>query len=252
MKRNIFIYLLLLAYCCHVNAANYSARMTKANKLYSEEHYQEADSLYQLVANQEGVSAALYYNLGNAKYKQGETAAAILNYERALKLDPNNEDILFNLEMAKQQTTDKIETLDNFFLSEWNKNIQNTFSSNGWARISILSFILSLICISLYFFMKVTSIRKAAFFSGIFTILFCIVGFVYAKRQKTAQTTHDTAIIFAPSVTGKGSPDASGTDLFLLHEGTKVKIKSQLNGWVEIQIADGNVGWIPETDIEVI
>ncbi|MBP5423216.1 MAG: tetratricopeptide repeat protein [Paludibacteraceae bacterium] len=249
MKRIFIFFLSILPIICF---ASESKRFAEANDLYSLGKFKEADSLYQVVLQEEGSSAALYYNLGNAKYKQGEIAPAILNYERALKLDPNNEDILFNLEMAKQQTTDKIEQLDNFFISDWNKSIQNTFSSDGWAKLSIFCFIFTLICVSIYFFGKIGWLRKASFFTSIFTILMCIISFHYAKNQKNILISHDYAIIFAPSVTGKGSPDNGGTDLFLLHEGTKVKIKSKLNGWVEIQIADGNVGWIPEKCIEII
>lgn len=106
MKRNILVTLLLLFSIFSYSAESF--RISEANNLYTQENYKAADSLYQMILEEEGVSAALYYNLGNAKYKQGEIAPAILNYERALKLDPNNEDILFNLEMAKLQTKDKI------------------------------------------------------------------------------------------------------------------------------------------------
>lgn len=253
-KYKIVSFIFLLAAFFHANyaLATDSKRLIEANKLYTVEKYSQADSLYQLVLQEEGVSSATYYNLGNAKYKQGDFASAILNYEKALKLDPNNEDIRFNLEMAQAQTTDKIEELDKFFLSEWNKSIQTLFSSNSWSRISIFCFLLTLTLVALYFFAKIIVIRKISFIGSILTLFLCIVAFVYAKQQKDLQLSHDTAIIFAPSITGKGSPDASGTDLFLLHEGTKVKIKSKLNGWIEIQIADGNVGWIPENALEII
>lgn len=251
MKRNIIL-LILCVFSTLVGYSSESKRMAEANKLYQEEKYAAADSLYQLVLQEEGISATLYYNLGNAKYKQGEIAAAILNYEKALKLDPNNDDIIFNLEMTNQQTIDKIEHLDNLFLSDWNRSVQGLFSSDGWARLSIFCFLLLLVGVSLYFFGKLIWLRKTAFFTSIAALLFCIVSIYYAKEQKDLFIAHDSAIIFTPSVTVKGSPDNGGTDLFQLHEGTKVKIKSNLNGWVEIQIADGNVGWIEEKDLQII
>ncbi len=250
MKRNILLSLLFISSLLCYSAE--SQRLIEANKLYQQENYKAADSLYQLVLNEEGVSAALYYNLGNAKYKQGEIAPAILNYERALKLDPNNEDVLFNLEMAKLQTKDKIDQLDNLIFTEWSKSIQNMFSSNGWAILSIIAFLITLACVALYFFGNIANGKKISFFTGIFTILICIISMYYASKQKDILEAHDSAIIFAPSVTGKGSPDKSGIDLFLLHEGTKVRVKSKLNGWVEIQIPDGNIGWIEEKDLEII
>lgn len=250
MKFRIITFILAF-FTLSLNAAE-SRRMAEANQFYTQENYRAADSLYQLVLAEEGISAAAYYNLGNAKYKLGEIAPAILNYEKALKLDPNNEDILFNLEMAQQRTTDKIEHLDKFFLEEWSKSIQRIFSSDGWAYLSIFSFILLLTGIALYFFGKNLTLRKIAFFSTFLVLFVFIISIVCAKKQKDYQMIHDTAIIFAPSVTCKGSPDAGGTDLFLLHEGTKVNVKSKLNGWVEIQMMDGNVGWIPEKDLEII
>ena len=251
MKRYL-LYIILLCTAVFSASADESKRLVEANGKYAAENYQAADSLYQLVIHEEGVSSAVYYNLGNTKYKLGEIGPAILYYERALQLDPDNEDIIFNLEMARLKTTDKIEVLDNFFVTEWNNTVKESMSSNAWAYMSIAFFLATLIGAALYFFGSIGWLRKVSFFAGIFFILLSVISFVYAASTKKDLIAHDTAIIFAPSVTGKGSPDNSGTDLFLLHEGTKVKVKSKLNGWVEIQISDGNTGWIPETALEVI
>ena len=251
MKRCLF-YIFVICSSIVASQAADSKRLVEANAKYSSENYAAADSLYQLVIQEEGVSAAVYYNLGNAKYKLGEIGPAILNYERALLLDPDNEDIKFNLEMAKLRTTDKIDELDNFLVSEWNKSVKESMSSDAWAYLSIAFFLVTLVGMALYFFGRIGWLRKTAFFAGIFTFVMCIISVLYARSTKEEQVAHDMAIIFAPSVTGKGSPDNSGTDLFLLHEGTKVKVKSRLNGWVEIQISDGNTGWIPEGALEVI
>lgn len=252
MMKRVLLHIILLCTVVFAGYANESKRLVEANSKYSAEDYHAADSLYQLVIHEEGVSSAVYYNLGNTKYKLGEIGPAILYYERALLLDPDNEDTKFNLEMAKLKTTDKIEELDNFFVAEWNNSVKESMSSNAWAYSSIVFFLITLIGAGLYFFSRIGWLRKVSFFGGIVSLLFCIICFIYAGSQKKELIAHDTAIIFAPSVTGKGAPDNSGTDLFLLHEGTKVKVKNKLNGWVEIQISDGNTGWIPETALEVI
>lgn len=226
--------------------------MKQANEAYKAGNYALADSLYTNVMLKEGTSYALYYNLGNAKYKQGEIAYAILYYEKALKIKPDYEDAKYNLDMAKSQTVDKIETMEKFVLSEWNQSIQNGTSSNGWAKWSIFAFILTLILAGLYIFSKKVLIKKIAFFSAILTLVFSIVSFGYAKAQNNATTKDESAIIIAPTVTGKSTPDESGTDLFVLHEGTKVRIKSKLGDWIEIQMEDGNTGWISSKKLEVI
>lgn len=249
--KKIFI-LLLLALSSALSYAGNSEKMKMANEAYKAEKYAQADSLYTVVLQSEGESSALYYNLGNAKYKQNDIARAILNYERALKLDPKNEDAKFNLEMAKAQTVDKIEVMDKFLLSEWNESIQSGTTSNGWAKWSIAAFILTLILCGVYMFSSKVLFKKIAFFSGIATLLFCIVAFSYAKAQHQAKTANECAIIVAPTVTGKSAPDNTGTDLFVLHEGTKVRVKSKTGDWVEIQMEDGNAGWIKAEKIEII
>ncbi len=250
MKRTI-ISLILALFCVPVFAGG-SDKMKDANDAYAAEKFALADSLYTEVMNNEGESAALYYNLGNAKYKQGDIAHAILYYEKSLKINPNDEDVKFNLDMARSQTVDKIETIDKFVLSQWNQDIQNGASSNGWAIWSIVAFIVSLALFGVYFFSGSSTIKKITFFSFIATFLFTIVSFAYARAQYKAITENEEAIITAPTVTGKSSPDESGTDLFVLHEGTKVGIKSKIGNWIEIQMEDGNTGWIKSIKVEII
>ena len=250
MKR--IIILLTLALLSVSAFAVESSTMKQANEAYKAEKYALADSLYTEVMKKEGTSYALYYNLGNAKYKQGEIAYAILYYEKALKIKPDYEDAKYNLEMARSQTVDKIETMEQFVLSEWNQSIQNGTSSNGWAKWSIFAFILTLILVGLYIFSTKVLVKKIAFFSAIVTLVFSIISFGYAKAQNNAMTKNESAIIVAPTVTGKSTPDESGTDLFVLHEGTKVRIKNKIGDWIEIQMEDGNTGWISSKKLEII
>ncbi len=232
--------------------AGESNNMKLANDAYKAEKYALADSLYTQVMKNEGESAALFYNLGNAKYKQGEIAYAILYYEKSLKLEPDNEDTKFNLEMARSQTVDKIETMEKFVLTEWNESIQKGTTSNGWAKWSIFSFIVALVLIGLYIFSPKVLIKKIAFFTALAALIFTFISFGYAKAQNKAKAQNESAIIVSPTVTGKSAPDDGGTDLFVLHEGTKVNVKSKLGDWMEIQMEDGNTGWIKSNKVEII
>ena len=233
------------------NADNGNDRLIEANTKYTEEDYESAAAIYEEIL-QGGESAVIYYNLGNTYYKQGRLGPAILNYERALLHDPGNEDIQYNLEMTKNQTIDKFESVDRFFLLEWIDALRSLCNTNGWAYISIICFIITLILTGTYIFARIGWLKKVAFFSGIVLFIVTMVAFNFSGNQREKLIAHDHAIIFSPSVTVKSTPDESGTELFLLHEGTKVKIKRKLGNWIEIQLEDGNVGWISSTEAESI
>ncbi|HOI26719.1 MAG TPA: tetratricopeptide repeat protein [Paludibacteraceae bacterium] len=254
MKRNILVFVLFsfLSVTAVFASADVS-QLTKANAAYGAEKFEDAVNMYEDILRAGSESPAVYYNLGNSYYKLGKIAPAILNFERVLLLNSNDQDAQYNLEMAKAQTVDKIEKVDRFFLLRIVESMELWFTSNGWAYISIISFILMLVCTGLFVFSSVASLKKVAFFSGIVLFLFCFVSMYFSAESKSKFTSHEYAIIFAPSVTVKSSPDNSGKDIFLLHEGTKVKITSDFgNKWLEIQLEDGTTGWVLKTAAERI
>ena len=242
----------LLALCLTSFAFAQETMLKEAESAYAQEDYAKAIELYESVLKNYGESAAVYYNLGNAYYKDGQIASAILNYERSLLLDPGDSDIRFNLEMARQRTVDKIEPIGDFFLVEWFNAVQNLGSVNSWARMGIFCFLLLIVCLVIFFFSRWIRLKKVGFYVGILMIVLIIFANIFASRQKDELVNRTHAIVFAPTVTVKSSPDASGTDLFVLHEGTNVTVKSTLSGWSEIVLDDGNVGWLPSSDIETI
>ena len=251
MKKIKIILSLLLILTSGILSAQESV-LKEAATAYTQEDYAKAIELYEGILKNSGSSAEIYYNLGNAYFKAGKIAPAILNYERALLNNPADKDTRFNLEIANLRKVDKIEPVDEFFLTKWFRSVQNLLSVDTWASLGITCFLLLIGCLILYFFSKWMKLRKMGFYLGILMLLIVVFSNIFAWNQKKALDTRQGAIIFAPTVTVKSSPDTSGTDLFVLHEGTKVFIKSSLGDWYEIEIEDGNVGWIRQKDLERI
>ena len=249
MKKIVFF---LLVQFVAIGAFAQEAAIKEAEVAYTKEDYGKAIELYEGLLKTHGESAEIYYNLGNAYYKENKIAPAILNYERALLLDPGDGDIRFNLQLARQKSVDKIEPVGDFFLHRWFDKVQNMGAADSWAQTGIVCFILFIGCLILLFFSKWIHLKKIGFYLGLVFLVLVIFANIFAGNQKDELVNRKSAIVFAPTVTVKSSPDASGTDLFILHEGTKVSIKSKLGDWNEIEMEDGNVGWMPSKDIEVI
>ncbi|MCT4646512.1 MAG: tetratricopeptide repeat protein [Carboxylicivirga sp.] len=227
-------------------------RFDEGNQQYSDGKYQEAIDTYSAILTTGVESGDLYFNLANAYYKNGELANAILNYERAVLLKPHDKDIKYNLELAYSQTTDKIESVDEFFISKWVQDLRNKATSDTWAYIGVACFLFTMICASLFFFVNSVILKKAGFYLGIGFIIATGVTLTFSNSQKNKLMIRNHAIVFSPSLTVKSSPNTNGTEIFILHEGTKVEIISSLGQWKEIQIADGTVGWVEESSITVI
>lgn len=233
-----------------------SVTYESAAQAYRDQNYQESIALYEEIIAQEAandmVSAQLYYNLGNACYRDNQLGKAILNYERALLLDPGNGDIRHNLRFAQNRTVDRIDTASDLFLSNWYRNIRNLFGSDQWAKAGIVLFILFLGCVGIYLFVSRLWVRKSAFYTGLVLFFLVIVVNLFAFSQKKERQQRDAAIVMAGAASVNASPDANSKKLFELHEGTKVKIRNRDGNWFEIRIADGSVGWIQQENVEII
>jgi tetratricopeptide (TPR) repeat protein len=221
----------------------------KANAYYTTEDYQQAVSYYEQILATGQESARLYFNLGNAYYKLGDINMALLNFERAKILAPNNKDIAFNLDMANQFVVTSIEPLPVPFFLRWRTSVINMYSSDTWSYISISAFIVFLILLGLFIFSRIVAVRRISFLSGIFILIFSGFTFSFAAKQKKKIVERNSAIVFCPRVTVKSSPSQTGTDLFLIYEGIKVEITDSINTWKEIKLADGNEGWLPDSCI---
>jgi tetratricopeptide (TPR) repeat protein len=227
-------------------------KIQQANEVYTQGDFNQAVELYLQVIESDGASANVYYNIGNSYFRLNKIAPAILYYERAILLLPGDPDIRFNLELARLKTVDKIEPVGEFFLTDWYNDLKNLFSAHQWSYIAITCFILLIGCLVLFFFSRKILLKKTGFYSGLIFVVFIVLANLFAYSQKKKLTDRKTAIIFASTVTIKSSPDNSGTDLFILHEGAKVDVKRQLGEWDEIETANGNVGWIKRDQMEII
>ena len=224
----------------------------KAEDSYAAGNYKDAIEIYSNILAGGNESAMLYYNLGNCYYKLGENTKAILNYERALLLNPGDEMTRYNLKMANKAIVDKIEILPEFFLSRWYKGIRASLSADQWGYVSVALFIFFLIMLALFIYSRSISLKKTGFLGGIIVLLFFIVTIIFASQQNRRITEREYAIIMTPSVTVKGAPDDSGTSLFLIHEGLKVRVMEEVGEWYNIRLVDGNEGWVAKSDIEKI
>jgi tetratricopeptide (TPR) repeat protein len=247
--KKIYIILLLLVTVSVVNGQT----KAQADSAYVNNDYAGAVEMYEAILTNEGESSDIYYNLGNSYYKMDNIAKAILNYERALLLNPGDGDIRFNLELAQSKAVDKVVPMSEMFFVTWAKSFVNMTSEKGWSKLAIVTFILMLFSLAIYFFGKKIVWKKIGFIVAVCMLLVCVVANVSASNQKERKLNHNTAIIMAPSVTVKSTPNETGTDLFILHEGRKVMIKDNtMREWKEIQLEDGNAGWVPASVIEII
>ena len=220
-----------------------------ANAAYADGRYEEAAAGYEAMLA-EGPNATLYYNLGNARFKQGELAQAILNYERALRMEPNHKDAQYNLKFAQSKITDNIVEQD-FFLSAWARTVRNSLREQTWLVLSISLFILGLIGILLFLLGREPWLRKTAFHVAWLALLFSLIAGLNATSLHQRDTLRNEAIITQGVVNAKSSPDRSGTDLFTVHEGTKVTIRETIGEWSNVRVGQ-NEGWIRTSCLERI
>ena len=237
--KHYIIQIFLLFTCCFFAIPVEAVTKAEADKAYQEKKYQQAIKDYESLLHS-GVSASLYYNLGNAYYRTDNITKAILNYERAALLEPGNSDIRFNLQFARSKTIDKFSEPDEMFFITWYKAIVNFTSVDGWATFSIITITLALIGFLVYLFVNRIVLRKVGFFVS----LVCLLLFVENRNG---------AIIIVPTVSLKKTPVKNSVDVVVVHEGTKVNIIDRgIRGWYNVRLSDGHEGWLSVSSVERI
>ncbi|MCK5638601.1 MAG: tetratricopeptide repeat protein [Flavobacteriaceae bacterium] len=248
MKKIVFLFIFFISSI--VYAQSLDSLFVQANKLYQQESYIEALKLYQEIENNDVESSALYYNMANIYYKTNQVAPSIYYYEKALVLDPTNEDITFNLEFAERMTLDNIEALPKSLGQKFRDNITLKFTYNTWAIIAVSLAFLFAILFLLYHFSYSTGKKRIYFITSILTVIFVSLSVFFAYKNYHFVKNDIQAIIFAPQTQVKSAPTKSSDVNFELHEGTKVQIIETLDNWKKIKIVDGKSGWMNAEDLK--
>ena len=205
------------------------------------------------MVEKEWLNAQLYYNLGNAYYRTGDNTKAIIAYERALRLSPGDNDVLFNLQFVRNKTVDKIMPRSEMFFVTWYKSLVNSGGVDTWAVLSVLFVIIALVLTLLFLFGDRIIFRKLGFYGAIAFLILFIFSNVFAYQQKMQFENRDEAIVVMSVVNVKNTPAESGSDSFTLHEGTNVRIIDKtMKDWRHIELPDGRDGWLRENQIEEI
>lgn len=222
------------------------------NSLYEEGKYEEALGVYYQVIAQNKESSDLYYNMGNAAYRSNSIGYSILYYEKALKLEPTHEDAANNLEFVSQYRLDAFEEVPRLFVGTWIKAFVHMLPERIWSILAMFLFFVVLTGILIYLFANRMALKKTGFICALAGLLFFALAISSAASRHREVVRPDTGIILAPSVVVRSSPSESGTELFILHEGTKVEISEEVSGWQNIRVIDGREGWILAEDFDTI
>lgn len=248
MKRCFFVAIALL--CSLVATAQ--NKTTEAEKAYEAGEFNHAVSLYNEILSTGKHSAELYYNLGNAYFKSDMIGQAILNYSRALRLDPSMDDARYNLEVTSARTVDKIEAVPEFFVVSYLSSLRDMVSGNTWAVLSIVFLVVALGGVVLWLVMSSLSLRKVGFSLGMVFMVLAITAFCCSLVSYNELKASSQAVVVNTAAPVTSSPAAESKDLFMLHEGTVVGVLESADGWAQIELSNGEKGWIESHSIEVI
>ena len=239
---------------CITSAATANAQTKQqADQLYADEQYAEAAQAYLNIIDTDGAAPELLYNLAGCYYKMDDVAHSVLYYERALRLSPGDDDIRTNLELARAKTTDKVTPPSQMFFITWWHSFTNIMHQDTWLVVALVAFTLMLAGLLVFAFMTSISARKAGLYASVFCLAVTILTILCAVSQHLDLVNHPQAIVMQPAITVKSSPSNTSTDLFVMHEGTKVEIMDQsMSQWCEVKLEEGKVGWIPASAIEQI
>ncbi len=246
-----FFYIASFLFCVTTFAQN-ETLFEQANKSYNQGNYEEAIKGYERIIDNGQHSAELYFNLGNAHYKLNHIAPSIYNYEKALLLKPNDQEIKNNIGFARNMTIDAIEKVPELGFSKFIKNISNLMSFERWGMTAVVMMILFVALFLVYYFSYRSMRKRLAFIGSMATLILACVAVSFAYHNFNLMQNDHPAIVFAEESQVKSEPNLRGNEAFILHEGTKVQVLDTVNSWKKIKLADGKTGWIPTNDIKLL
>jgi len=242
------IFLLFILFTSFLYAQDLENRFSQANQSYADGDYLHAIELYSKILEEGIESGEVFFNLGNAYYKTNDLGRAILNYEKARKYIEGDPALEQNLKLAQLRIVDKIEPIPELFIFEWWTVLTHILPLETllWLSFSLFTAVILLI-IGLLLYSKRIYYRLTFGASLLFVLVLVITLSVIYEFE-----TSKFGVILEEKVSVVSEPDSNGTEVFILHEGTKVKINRNLNNWLEISIPDGKIGWLKQTSLEVI
>lgn len=246
------IIVFLIAICSVFTNAQNNALFKEGNTLYNEGKYNEAIEKYESILNTNEHSEALYFNLANAHYKLNNIAPSIYYYEKAKLLNPDDTEITNNLSFAQNMTIDAIDKVPEVGFSRIFKNMANTFSTDGWAKIAISGVFVFVLLFLFYHFTQRTSQKRISFITSIIAIGFGLFSVLMAYQKNGIEKSNNPAIVFAQESRVKADPNKTSEEVFRLHEGTKVQVLETYEDWHKIEISDKTTGWILAEDIKLL
>jgi len=248
--RTIIAASIVLVHPCLADEA--SIQLEQANQSYRVGEYRKAAELYEQIVAGGYESPALYYNLGNAYFKLKNNPAAILNYERAKRLAPADDDIAYNLRIAQLRTIDRIEPLPELFFFEWWNALLDLNTADTWGTYALAAFWCGLFAAGSLWLIRRNVLRRTIEGVIVLSVVVCAVSSLGALHRFSVETSHTSAIVFTPTVSVKSAPDKQSTDLFVLHEGVKLQMLDVLGDWTRIRLSDGKTGWLPAESFRAI
>ncbi len=248
--RWIFIFLSIIC-TIHSRGNNPETLFNQANEAYQANDFDKAIELYKQVTALDFISAELEFNLANAYFRKDDLGRAILHYERAKLLAPNDPDINYNLAIANSGI-EAIEPLPSFFLVEWWVSLRSYFSSKSWGIISIILFWCSIGGFYFWFFGKSRDQKKYGFITGLVLMLIAILPLSLAINAASIEKDSRSGVVLTPATPLKSAPDDTSTDILILQNGHKVELLDELSGWMQVQLPNGEKGWLQTERIEAI
>lgn len=252
MKALLITILTVFAIGSTIAQSNFEKEVKRAISAYKAEDYKTCIEAYKQIETTGNHSFEMYYNMGNSYYKLNDMASALLYYERAKKLKPNDEDLVFNIVLARSKVVDKVNAIPELEVTKAYKSFLHTLSVDGWAVISILLFFTGLSGLFIMLYFQKIAVKRLGLIVGAAALVLSLLSHLFAGQVLSQQQENVQAIVFTPSVIVKSTPGAGGTELFVIHEGLKVNVLEESEDWVKIKLEDGNVGWLQTEHITKI
>lgn len=248
MKKALLFFLLLLSINSFADVP-YNQWWQKANSFYQQKNYDSAVSYYEQLAALNPENPVIFYNLGNGYFRLNRIGPSVLNYERALKLNPDYKEASDNLELTQSRISNRIQPSGEVFFVRWWNSLTKTSLAGTWAITALVLFILTLAIIVARRIGRAPSWLQPQI-AG-FTTTLCVVVLLLAYSAANKTKNHDRAVVMEQDTPVKSNLKESKTQL-LLPEGTVIRIEAEEGGWAEIKLPDGRGGWMKKDALERI